>query len=199
MKRYLLALALFAGATLAACGVDKTGLSADSYKTPTGNPAAAVTVTEYGDFQCPACGAAYLQIVKPLLQKYGSTIRYEFKQFPLQSIHQYALLAAEASECAADEGKFWQFVDLDYTHQQELSKDALYNWADQLGLNKDRFDRCLRSGIKQKAVLADYDQGTGLGVDATPTFFVDGKKIELSVDAIGAAIEAAGKGAAPRL
>ena len=102
----------------------------------------------------------------------------EFKQFPLQSIHQNALLAAEASECAADEGKFWQFVDMDYKNQPDLSKDTLYKWADQLGLDKDRFDRCLRSGIKKKTVLADYDEGTRLGVQGTPTFFVNGKKVE---------------------
>ena len=200
MKRHLLTLGLLVTVALAACTpVDTTGLSPDSKKTPTGNPNAVVTVTEYGDFQCPACGAAYPQVVEPLLQKYGSQMRYEFKQFPLQSLHQYALLAAQASECAADEGKFWQFVDIDYKNQPELSKDTLYKWADQLGLNKDRFDRCLRSRIKKKAVLADYDEGVKLGVQGTPTFFVNGQKVESSLDAIGTAIEAGNKGAAQKL
>ena len=210
MKRSLFISLLLGSITLAACtggggidtavdkSVDATGLSAESHKTPTGNPNSVVTVTEYGDFQCPACGAAYPQIVEPLLQKYGSQIRYEFKQFPL-SMHQYGLLAAQASECAADEGKFWQFVDMDYKNQPQLNKDTLYKWADQLGLNKDHFDRCLRSGIKKAVVMADENQGISLGVQGTPTFFVNGKQVESSLDAIGAAIDAATKGASQRL
>ncbi len=191
MQRFILALSILTSITLAACTtVDTTGLSDASTKTATGSLTALVTVTEYGDFQCPACGSAYPLIVKPMLQKYGSQIRYEFKQFPLQTLHVNALLAAQASECAADGGKFWQFVDLDYTNQKDLSRDSLYKWADQLGLDKDHFDRCLRSGIKKKAVLADYDAGVKLGVQGTPTFFVNGQKVESTIGAISKAIEA---------
>ena len=76
---------------------------------------------------------------------------------------------------------------------------TLYKWADQLGLNEDHFDRCLRSGIKKKVVLADEDEGVKLGVQGTPTFFVNGKQVESSVDAVGAAIDTASKGASQRL
>ena len=205
MKRSLFTFLILGSIALTACSggppkiditldntVGITGLSAESHKTTTGNPNAAVTVMEFGDFQCPACGAAYPQIVEPLLQKYGSQIRYEFKQVPLAK-HEYGLLAAEASECAADEGKFWQFVDLDYKNQSDLNKDTLYKWADQLGLTKDLFDRCLRSGIKKKAILADVNEGLALGIHGVPTFFVNGQQVASSLDAIGAAIEAASK------
>ena len=96
---------------LAAC-TDTTGLSDTSSRGPKGSANAAVTVAEYADLQCPACQAAHTQINAPLLQKYGAQIRFEFKHFPLRSIHRYALEASMASECAADQGKFWEYVEM---------------------------------------------------------------------------------------
>jgi protein-disulfide isomerase len=178
---------------LSACGVDTTGLSADSSRSinPQTSANAAVTVTEYGDLQCPACGSAYPLIVKPIIEKYGQKIAFEFKHFPLQTLHQYALLEAQAAECAADQGKFWEFVDLAYTKQSELNRDAPAAWAKSLGLDMTLFGRCVDSGIKKKTVLADYTEGKDGGVQGTPTFFVNGKHVESDVAAIGAAIDAA--------
>ncbi len=193
MKRFLLTTALLA---LVACGVDTTGLSPDSSKgvSPKSNANAIVSVVEYGDLQCPACKGAYNKVVTPLLQKYGAQIRFEFKQFPLIRIHEYALAAAEASECAADQGKFWEFLDLAYTEQAKLNTAELDAWGTSLHLDLPLFDRCRASHIKRIMIMAEEAAGEKLGVNSTPTFFVNGTKVENSVDAIGKLIEeAAGK------
>jgi protein-disulfide isomerase len=98
------------------------------------------------------------------------------------------MAAAEASECAADQGKFWEFLDYDYTHQDELSTSALEDWGKQLGLDTALYDRCRASHIKKKMIMAQESEGEGLGVQGTPTFFVNGKQVESTVDALGKAI-----------
>jgi protein-disulfide isomerase len=160
---------------LTACTtVDTTGVESVSTKSPKGLTSAAVTVTEYGDFQCPACAYAHKEITTPLLAKYDGKIRFEFKQFPLRSIHPYALPAAEASECAADQGKFWEFFDLAYEHQDDLPKAPYALWAKTLGLNEDLFGRCIASGVKKSVVLQDLDEGNVAKVNSTPSYFVNG-------------------------
>lgn len=177
---------------LGACGVDTTGLSATSAKTPKGPASAAVTLTEYGDLQCPACKAAHEMLTKPILATYSGKIRFEYKHFPLRSIHVYAYEAAQASECAADQGKFWEFVDLDYAKQDALNSATLRDWAAELKLDTALFDRCVKSGIKGDAVLAEYAQGEKLGVDSTPTYFVNGVRVQSNtIEAMKAAIDAA--------
>jgi protein-disulfide isomerase len=168
-----------AAVTLVACGVDTTGLSPDSSRTSLGSSSASVTVTEYADLQCPACKSAHALITKPFLEKYGNRIRFDFMHFPLQRAHVHALEAAMASECAADQGKFWEFLDLNYTNQEKLSSAALREWAAVLKLDTTLFDRCVSSGIKKKTVLSDYADGEKLGVNSTPTFFVNGSKVSL--------------------
>lgn len=198
MKHHLLAIALTL--TLVAC-VDTTGLSAESAKTqhPSTDANAIVTLTEYGDLQCPACRSAYTLLDQPIVQKYGKKIRFEFKHFPLTSIHQYALAAAEASECAADQGKFWEFIDLTYTEQEKLNNDQLDVWGKQLGLDMDLFDRCRKSHIKRDVIMAEYDAGKALGVNGTPSFFVNGERVESTTEAITAAIDSQLGSAATRL
>lgn len=185
---------------LAAC-VDTTGISADSSKAPhpSTDANAAVTVTEFGDLQCPSCKAAQDLVVKPLIAKYGKQIRFQFSQFPLTGLHPYAMMAAEASECAADQGKFWEFVDLDFTNQTSLSRASIDTWATQLKLDMDVFGRCLDSHIKRPTIQAEYRQGQQLGVNGTPTFFVNGKKVESTIAAISAAVDEAKKGVGSKL
>src|SRR3989338_597285 len=148
MKRLLLLSALL---TLAACGVDTTGLSPESSKTihPKSNPNAAVTVVEFADLQCPACRAAHLTLVGPLLEQRGQNIRYEFHHFPLSSAHRYAMASAEAAECAADQGKFWEYVDLNYINQDKLNPDTIDDWGEELKLDMDLYRRCRTSHIKR--------------------------------------------------
>jgi protein-disulfide isomerase len=197
MKRILLA---FASLSLVAC-VDTTGISAESSKYPhpsTGNNAI-VTVTEYGDLQCPACRAAHTTLVKPLIEQYGTRISYEYRQFPLVSLHRYAMDAAEATECAADQGKFWELVDLIYTEQEKLTSDQLTVWGEQLGLDMDLYGRCRDSHIKRDVVMADYDAGKAVGVSGTPTFFVNDQRVESTGAALIQAIDSILGSAATRL
>ena len=192
MSRSILFSAFITAIALSACGVDTTGLSAESSRYPMGMPSSAVIVMEYADLQCPACKATSEQIVKPLMEQYGSRIRLDFKHFPLQGLHAFALEAAMASECAADQGKFWEFIDLSYANQQKLSSTALREWATTLQLDGPLFERCVSSGIKKKTVLADYAEGDTLGVNSTPTFFVNGKKVVIQqTDDLKTAVEAA--------
>jgi protein-disulfide isomerase len=189
MKRIFPTLAVASALLLAAC-VDTTGISKtlSSGPNPKTNPNAAVQVVEFGDLQCPACRAAYDQIVKPMIDKYGMKIRLDFMHFPLRSIHQYALDAAEASECAADQGKFWQFMDMDYEHQEDLNDQALAQWAQTLNLNMDLFTRCTTSHIKKAGIMEEYAKGQAKGVSGTPTFFVNGQQVD--VMNLGSAIDA---------
>lgn len=185
---------------LAAC-TDTTGLSAESSKNvhPQTNANAAVSVVEYADLQCPACKSAVTLVAKPLIAQYGSQIRFEFRHFPLASIHPFAMEAAEASECAADQGKFWEFIDVNFENQEALSGSEIENWAEQIGLDMDLFGRCRSSNIKRKTIQAEYDAGTKLGVRGTPTFFVNGVVVPATVADLGTAIQAAIGNAGSRL
>ncbi len=191
MKHSLFAAAVLSLA-LVAC-VDKTGLSADTTRTqhPQTGGNAAVIVWEFADLQCPACRAAHAALLKPLVEKYGTQIRYDYRHFPLRSIHRYALEAAEGAECAADQGKFWDFLDLNYTNQDKLNSDTIREWAEQLNLDMPLFERCMKSHIKRDVILADYAEGQKLGVAGTPTFLVNGVRVESDLTAISAAIDAA--------
>ena len=155
-----------------------------------GPETALVTVTEFGDFQCPACGSAYTLINLPLEKKYGEKIRFAFTHFPLRTIHEHAYEAAQASECAADQGKFWEFVDLDYKNQKDLNSETLRTWASALGLDVALFDRCVRSEIKGETVMADEAEGEKMGVSSTPSYFVNGQRVPVNnLEALSAAID----------
>ncbi len=200
LQRFSSLAVLLAALAVAGC-VDTTGLSATSSRPlhPKSNPNAAVIVQEFADFQCPACKAAHTVIVQPLLESHGTRIAYKFEQFPLASIHRYAVDAAEASECAADQGKFWEFVDLAFAEQDTLNRDTLGAWGKKLGLNTDTYERCRASHIKRDTVLDEYEAGRTLGVSGTPTFMVNGRKVESTLEAIQKAIEDATTGAAKML
>ncbi len=189
MKLHRPASAFFFCILLSACGVDTTGLSATSTRPVKGSESASVTVTEYADFQCPACASAYTLINKPLEEKYAGKVRFEFRHFPLRAIHAYAYEAALASECAADQGKFWEFVEMNYVNQKDLSSETLRAWGTALGLDADLYDRCIRSKIKDDVVMSDVEEGEKMGVEGTPSYFVNGQRITSSLEAIGAAID----------
>lgn len=145
-----------------------------------GNPHAKVTVVEFGDFECPACRGAE-QSARELRQKFGSKIRFAFRQFPLSAIHPQSEKAAEACECAGQQGKFWQAIDKFYANQDDLSLPALSKYASEMGLNSEKFGECLQKGQMASRVAQDVEDGRALGVHATPTFFVDGKMIVGSI------------------
>lgn len=172
-----------------ACQRGEVAVESSRSPHPESNPNATVVVWEFADLQCPACRAAHEKIVKPVLEAHGADIRYEFRHFPLRSIHRYALDAAEAAECAADQGKFWEFVDYAYEHQADLNQDALLVWAKALDLNSELLETCWKSRSKKSLIFAEYEEGRTMGVGGTPTFFVNGERVEPGFDTLSAAIE----------
>ncbi len=181
---------------LTACTVDTTGLSPESSRPPhpQSNADSPVLVEEFIDLQCEACRAAQTKIIPQLLSRYGEKMRFEVNHYPIGGHHIYAIYAAQAAECAADQGKFWEFEDMNYTNQDELGEEAVYDWARALKLDMPLFERCLKSEIKKDTVLADRDEGDKRGVKGTPTFFVNGEIVQSTIGAIGAAIEKAASG-----
>jgi protein-disulfide isomerase/rhodanese-related sulfurtransferase len=140
-----------------------------------GDPNSPVTVVEFSDFQCPFCGQAEKTVVR-IRAAYKNRVRFVFRQFPLPTIHAFAEKAAEASECAAEQGKFWEAFEKLYANQEDLTTPALEQYASDLGLDRGRFDQCLSSGAMAARVAQDKSDGQALGVDRTPTFFIDGRK-----------------------
>lgn len=135
-----------------------------------GNPNAPVTVVEFGDFECPACGREE-PVARQIRAKYGNQIRFVFRQFPLIH-HPFAERMAEASECAAEQGKFWEAVDEIYSRQEDTSEEGLRRDAAAIGLDLAKFDQCLASGAAKARVQQDREDGLALGVNSTPTIFI---------------------------
>jgi protein-disulfide isomerase len=146
-----------------------------------GPATAPVTLLEYGDFECPYCAAAYL-IVKKVQDVMGDQLRFVFRHFPLTQIHPHAEPAAEASEAAGAQGKFWEMHDLLYENQHTLDPWHLVGFADELGLDMDRFVRELEDGTHQPRVREDFMSGVRSGVNGTPAFFINGIRYDGSWD-----------------
>jgi protein-disulfide isomerase/rhodanese-related sulfurtransferase len=147
----------------------------------TGNLNAPLTVVEFGDFECPGCGLSE-QAARQIRAQNGDRIRFVFRQFPLRKIHPQAEKAAEASECIAEQGKFWEGIEKLYAEQTDLSVDALKRYAGELGLDQNRFNQCLDSGETAPQVKRDVADGHALKVIGTPTFFIGQKMIIRPLD-----------------
>lgn len=143
----------------------------------TGNPEAAVTVVEFADFECPFCGRAE-KTSRLVRREFASKIRFVFRQFPMVKLHPYAEKAAEASECAAAQGKFWEAQEKFYDRQSDLGPAALERYAAELGLDTNRFQQCLASGEMAARVEQDTQDARALGLRAPPTFVVGRRVIE---------------------
>jgi protein-disulfide isomerase len=146
-----------------------------------GTPDAAVTLLEYGDYECPYCGAAY-PIVKQLQEAIGDGLRFVFRNFPITTAHPHAEQAAEAAEAAAAQDRFWPMHDLLYENQQRLSPEDLLAYADRLGLDTERFGRDLAEHVHAARVHDDFMSGVRSGVNGTPTFYVNGVRHDDSYD-----------------
>jgi protein-disulfide isomerase len=145
-----------------------------------------VTLVEYGDFQCPACDA-YYPTIEQVRKQYGDQLKFQFRNFPLVQKHQNAMAAHRAAEAAAKQGKFWEMYNALYSQQKswESSSDPtkiFEDYAMQLALNVDQFKRDYTSASVNDTINADLKEGQRLGVDATPTFFINGKKVEPTPD-----------------
>ena len=153
---------------------------------------APVTVVEYGDFECSYCGQAE-PVVRELLREFGD-VAYVWRHLPLTDVHPHAQLAAEAAEAAADQGAFWEMHDLLLDHQDALRLDDLVGYAEQLGLDLDRFTTALREHAGAGRVAEDVDGAELSGVSGTPTFFINGRRHYGAYDiaTLSAAVRAAG-------
>ena len=143
-----------------------------------GNANAELVIIEFSDLQCPFCKRAHEEAIKPLIQEFGDRIAFSYNHFPLTSAHPMAFKAAEASECANDQGKFWSFVESIYANQEQLSMNELRLIAHNLKLDTDLFNTCLDSGAKAPIVEMEQRLGAGQGVTSTPTFILNKEKIE---------------------
>ncbi|MDX6500328.1 MAG: hypothetical protein QOG23_3588 [Blastocatellia bacterium] len=153
---------------------------------------APVTLLEYGDFECSYCGAAYL-IVKKIQESMGDQLRFVFRHFPLTQIHPHAEGAAEAAEAAGAQGRFWEMHDLLYENQRALDAMHLLGYAEDLGLDTQRFVRELEERVYQPRVREDFMSGVRSGVNGTPAFFINGVRHDGSWDLVPllAALESA--------
>ncbi len=141
------------------------------------NPNATVTFIEFGDFECPSCKDNE-PAIKQMLATYGNKINFVFKHFPISDIHPDAERAGEASECARDQGKFWEYHDKLYDNQDKLGGDNLLKYAQDIGMDGQAFAECLQNGHKDAIVQQELVEGIRAGVRGTPTFFINGKKLE---------------------
>jgi protein-disulfide isomerase len=136
---------------------------------------APITLVEYGDFECPYCGQAE-PIIRELLSACDDDLRFVFRHLPLSDVHPHAQMAAEAAEAAAAQGAFWAMHDLLFAHQDELTARALRSYADELGLDPERFSDELRRRRHAARVRDDVATADASGVTGTPTFFINGRR-----------------------
>jgi 2-hydroxychromene-2-carboxylate isomerase len=149
-----------------------------------GAPMAPVTIVEYSDFQCPYCSAAHPELER-LVREFEGQVKLVFKHFPLSS-HLRAVAAARAAEAARRQGKFWEMHDVLFAHQRELEDTDLERYAGTIGLDMERFKRDFASSEVQERVEADRDEGLKLGIEGTPTIYVNGRLLREPLKALPA-------------
>jgi protein-disulfide isomerase len=142
---------------------------------------APITIVEYGDYECPYTGMAY-PIVRNIMKQFGDQIYFVFRNFPLNDIHPHAQHAAEAAEAAAAQDKFWQMHDYLFEHQKALDDSHLFEYAQKVGLDIDRFKKEMSGHIYAPLINESLRNGIDSGVEGTPNFFVNGVLYEDSWD-----------------
>ena len=154
------------------------GVSADDdpYWGPEG---AAVTVVEFADYQCPFCRQHSQQTLGRLRETFEDRVRYVYRDFPIESLHPQAFEAAEASQCAHAQGRFWEYHDRLFDHPDDLDGPGLVGHAETLGLDVAAFEACLEADTYRDEVQADLDAGLEYGVAGTPAFFINGRAVNV--------------------
>ena len=142
---------------------------------------AAVTLVEYGDFECPYCGRAE-PVIRELLATSGGELRYVFRHLPLVDVHEHAAIAAEAAEAAGEQGAFWEMHDRLFDRQSTLGIIDLVNNANEIGLDVPRFKKALQSRKYALRVERDVESANDSGVAGTPSFFINGRRHEGAYD-----------------
>jgi protein-disulfide isomerase len=157
---------------------------------------APVTFVEYGDFECPHCGAME-PVLRELRRRAGPAMRFVFRHFPLTSSHPHAEIAAEASEAAGAQGAFWPMHDTLLANQQALAAPDLVGYAAELGLNAEAVAAELESRVYEPQVREDFMSGVRSGVGGTPTFFINGVRYDgnYDLDALSRAVQKAARAA----
>jgi len=161
-----------------------------------GNPDAKVELVEYSDFQCPACGQFH-PYLKDLMDEFGSDIRFEYRHFPLITIHPQALPAARAAEAASQQGKFWEMHDKLFENQTTWSKASnptafFVQYAEELDLDVALFKSHLNASLIDDAVNKSFEDARTRGFSGTPTFLLNGEQMQFTTfEEFRAAIEAA--------
>jgi len=182
----LVVIAVIVGAFVITKDKSNTGNNANSSSAATnhteGSDKSGVVLVEYGDYQCPACGQ-YYPIVKQVVEKYKDQITFQFRNFPLVQIHKNAFVASRAAEAADKQGKFWEMHDMLYEQQQtwaEVSNPNTFfeGYAKQLGLDVTKFKQDMASEDTNDRINADIQAGQSLGANSTPTFVLNGKKLD---------------------
>lgn len=135
---------------------------------------AAVVIVEFSDFQCPYCSKFSTETLPSIREAYGDTVRFIFRDYPLNSIHPYAQKAAEAGQCAQEQGLFWEYHDLLFANPEALTVPDLKNFAEQVGADATQFDDCLDSGKNQNEAVLDLQDGQAAGITGTPGFVING-------------------------
>ena len=164
-----------------------------------GSETAAVTLVEYGDYECPHCARAY-PIVKALQDRMGDRLRFVFRNFPLRQVHPHAEEAAQAAEASAAGGKFWEMHDVLFENQSALEREDLVSYAAALGLDPVQLASDLDAGPYLPRVQEDFLSGVRSGVNGTPCFFLNGVRYDEPWDGaeFTVAVETAGKPARER-
>jgi protein-disulfide isomerase len=142
-----------------------------------GSPGAPLQLIEYGDYECPDCLQLY-PIIDQLRERFGVTMLFVFRHFPLFTVHRHASVAAQAAEAAGSQGKFWQMHDQLYRNQNRLETPDLTHYALRLGLDVYRFEHDLGAGTYLKRVESDFKSGQASGVKGTPTLFINGVRYQ---------------------
>jgi protein-disulfide isomerase len=154
---------------------------AEAHDPAIGPASAPVTVVEFGDYQCGYCKQFHDLTFAGLMAAYPEQVRFVYRDFPLAEMHPEATPAANAAQCAGEQGRYWEFHNALYETQAELGS-TLYGWiAERLELDVAAFGECVESGSQFAEVQADYEAGMQLGVNGTPTFFVNGTPLVGSV------------------
>jgi protein-disulfide isomerase len=156
-----------------------------------GRIGAPVTIVEFTDYGCPVCRRHASEVLPGLLDRYGDTIRYFVRHFPIPALTAHALAAAEAAECAHQQGKFWEYRKALFRQTGELSEETLRAQAAAAGLDAGQFTHCLEEGATREAVERDILDAWRHGVTGTPTFFINGRRFQgaRSLEELGEYIE----------
>lgn len=154
----------------------ETLISSDAHTR--GNASASAYLVEFSDFQCPACKSAK-PFVEATVERYKEKLLFVYRHFPLGQ-HQYAIHAAIAAEAAGLQGKFWEMSELIFANQDKLSDDLYVRLAKELYLDEKKFTDALADPKLKDKVIQDRDYGESIGIDSTPTFFLNGKKLTLA-------------------